>query len=327
MSRPSSDGIGNLMETWMPSCLSPTPSISRVSTDAASASDRRLRIQASATLNIEGNRLASMLNSSIASAIAARSPRICRTAAPTARSSSGAATRHPRWSSCTGPSDQSARDVVAIMARCLLPRLAHIEARRSRRTVSPQVGWEAPWSGVRDAWRLDRAIAAGLPRLHNDLQLGRFWAHRGEDGVKREKQLLIDFLCERTGGPLYYLGREMLLAHRGMKISESDWNVFLGHAAATVAKFKHTGDGTAGHPETLGFSLPSEFSVGTPRPDAPQGFSMSAETASTQTDQTESNRRRRVEDPSGTNSEASVPIGYMVEGPPISPLQWNMSKS
>jgi hypothetical protein len=30
----------------------------------------------------------------------------------------------------------------------------------------------------------------------------------------------------------------MLLAHRGMKISESDWNVFLGHAAATLAKFK-----------------------------------------------------------------------------------------
>jgi hypothetical protein len=26
--------------------------------------------------------------------------------------------------------------------------------------------------------------------------------------------------------------------HRGMRINESDWNVFLGHAAATLAKFK-----------------------------------------------------------------------------------------
>lgn len=68
-------------------------------------------------------------------------------------------------------------------------------------------------------------------------QLGRFWAHRGEDGIKREKQLLIDFLCEHAGGPMYYR-REMLLAHRGMKISGSDWNVFLGHAAATLTKFK-----------------------------------------------------------------------------------------
>jgi len=77
-----------------------------------------------------------------------------------------------------------------------------------------------------------------LPRLRSDPQLGRFWAHRGEDGVMREKQLLIDFLCASAGGPVYYRGRDMTLAHRGMRISESDWNVFLGHAAATLAKFQ-----------------------------------------------------------------------------------------
>src|ERR1044071_536774 len=77
-----------------------------------------------------------------------------------------------------------------------------------------------------------------LPRLQADPQLGRFWAYRGEDGVKREKQLLIDFLCASAGGPMYYRGRDMGLTHRGMRISESDWNVFLGHAAATLAKFQ-----------------------------------------------------------------------------------------
>ena len=77
-----------------------------------------------------------------------------------------------------------------------------------------------------------------LPRLNVDPELGRFWAHRGEDGVKREKQLLIDFLCASTGGPMYYRGRDMVLTNRGMPISESDWNVFLGHAAATLAKFQ-----------------------------------------------------------------------------------------
>ena len=30
----------------------------------------------------------------------------------------------------------------------------------------------------------------------------------------------------------------MALCHRGMRISESDWTVFLGHAAATLAKFQ-----------------------------------------------------------------------------------------
>jgi len=77
-----------------------------------------------------------------------------------------------------------------------------------------------------------------LPRLQGDPQLGRFWAHRGEDGVKREKQLLVDFLCSCAGGPVYYRGRDMALCHRGMRISESDWSAFLGHAAATLAKFR-----------------------------------------------------------------------------------------
>ena len=62
-----------------------------------------------------------------------------------------------------------------------------------------------------------------LPRLRADPQLGRFWAHRGEDGVMREKQLLIDYLCANAGGPMYYRGRDMKLSHRGMGITESDW--------------------------------------------------------------------------------------------------------
>lgn len=76
-----------------------------------------------------------------------------------------------------------------------------------------------------------------LPRLQADPQLGRFWAHRGADGVAREKQLLIDYLCANAGGPMYYTGRDMKLTHRGMRINEGDWEVFLGHAAATLKKF------------------------------------------------------------------------------------------
>ena len=56
--------------------------------------------------------------------------------------------------------------------------------------------------------------------------------------MNREKQLLIDFLCASAGGPMYYRGRDMTLCHKGMRISESDWKVFLGHAAATLEKFQ-----------------------------------------------------------------------------------------
>jgi len=73
-----------------------------------------------------------------------------------------------------------------------------------------------------------------LPRLQSDSQLGRFWQNRGDDGVKREKQLLIDYLCSNAGGPIYYTGRDMKLSHQGMKINESDWAVFLEHAGETI---------------------------------------------------------------------------------------------
>jgi len=73
-----------------------------------------------------------------------------------------------------------------------------------------------------------------LPRLQADAQLGRFRQHRGDDGVAREKQLLTNYLCSVTGGAVYYTGRDMKTSHKGMKISESDWSIFLGHAGATL---------------------------------------------------------------------------------------------
>jgi len=83
------------------------------------------------------------------------------------------------------------------------------------------------------------AVASDLlPRLQADPRLGRFWQHRGEDGVRREKQLLIDFLCSSAGGPLLYTGRDMKTAHAGMRIGEGDWSSFLGHLEASLASFR-----------------------------------------------------------------------------------------
>ena len=73
-----------------------------------------------------------------------------------------------------------------------------------------------------------------LPRMQADPQLGRFWQNRGDDGIAREHQLLIDYLCAKSGGPMYYTGRDMKLTHVGMKISERDWEIFLEHAGATM---------------------------------------------------------------------------------------------
>jgi hemoglobin len=89
-----------------------------------------------------------------------------------------------------------------------------------------------------------------LARLMADAQLGRFWRHRATDSVQREKQLLINFLCAASGGPLHYTGRDMTTSHRGMGINEADWRAFLGHLEATLDHFEVAAPVRA---EVLGF--------------------------------------------------------------------------
>ncbi len=86
------------------------------------------------------------------------------------------------------------------------------------------------------------AVSEKVGRLMADQRLGRFWAHRSEDGLKRELQLLINFLCNVTGGPTVYTGRDMKTSHKGMHIDEQDWKAFVRHVNATLDHFGLTGE-------------------------------------------------------------------------------------
>jgi hemoglobin len=73
-----------------------------------------------------------------------------------------------------------------------------------------------------------------LPRLMNDPQLAMYWRGKCKDSLKKERQLLVDFLSAAFGGPVHYAGRDMKTSHEGLSISESDWNIFVEHAVATL---------------------------------------------------------------------------------------------
>lgn len=60
-----------------------------------------------------------------------------------------------------------------------------------------------------------------------DTILGRFWENRSADRNARDLQILIDYLVNQTGGQMYYTGRDMALAHKGMGITETDWARFI----------------------------------------------------------------------------------------------------
>ena len=48
----------------------------------------------------------------------------------------------------------------------------------------------------------------------------------------------MDFLCQATGGPCAYHGRDMKTAHTGLGITEEDWNTMVKLLNATLDKFK-----------------------------------------------------------------------------------------
>ena len=56
--------------------------------------------------------------------------------------------------------------------------------------------------------------------------------------IPRLKQLLVEQICAASGGPCTYTGRDMLSAHRGMNISEGEFNALVGDLVRSLDKFK-----------------------------------------------------------------------------------------
>ena len=49
---------------------------------------------------------------------------------------------------------------------------------------------------------------------------------------------LADQICDATGGPCAYLGRDMKTVHKGMGITEAEWNATVEDLVKTLDKFK-----------------------------------------------------------------------------------------
>ncbi len=76
-----------------------------------------------------------------------------------------------------------------------------------------------------------------IGRLATNKDLSRFFVGLSDDSKVKVRQHIIDFLCNKTGGPCAYVGRTMKDTHKGLKITENDWNTSAGLLAETLKKF------------------------------------------------------------------------------------------
>ena len=65
----------------------------------------------------------------------------------------------------------------------------------------------------------------------------RFKGMKGPE-IEKLKSNLADQICDATGGPCSYLGRDMKTAHKGMKITEAEWSATVENLTKALDKHK-----------------------------------------------------------------------------------------
>ena len=86
---------------------------------------------------------------------------------------------------------------------------------------------------------ISAVVDSVFERLLSDQRFTKYFGSRGsEDSRNRLRQLQKLMVCQATGGPCYYLGRDMKSVHKGMGIDEADWQAFVVHLKEVLNSFK-----------------------------------------------------------------------------------------
>lgn len=123
----------------------------------------------------------------------------------------------------------SLRLFVAVVAAALLAGAAGVAAQAKQDTLYKRLGGYDALAAVTDDF---------IGRLAADKQLGKFFVGHSKDSLGHIRQLIVDQLCNATGGPCVYIGRSMKVAHEGLGITDADWDASVKHLVATLDKFK-----------------------------------------------------------------------------------------
>lgn len=70
-------------------------------------------------------------------------------------------------------------------------------------------------------------IALVFPRVAKHPELARMFGGHGKDSQQRQFQLVVELICQKTGGPCAYVGRPMPQVHDGLDITDANWSTFM----------------------------------------------------------------------------------------------------
>ena len=79
-----------------------------------------------------------------------------------------------------------------------------------------------------------------VSRVAADTRINSYFAATAADParLKAFKGKLVDQICEASGGPCKYMGKDMKSAHMGMGVSGADFDALVGDLVGALDKFK-----------------------------------------------------------------------------------------
>ncbi len=102
----------------------------------------------------------------------------------------------------------------------------------TQRSLYERVGGEPALKAV-----VDDFVAAAAADAKVDFTRGGRW-QVSDANVQHLKSMLVAFMAQALGGPQSYAGRGMREVHRGMGITQAQFDALAGHLQATLQKHK-----------------------------------------------------------------------------------------
>jgi hemoglobin len=105
------------------------------------------------------------------------------------------------------------------------------------------------------------AVASGLvDRILQDSRVNGWFVHAAAsaENAAAYKAMLADFVCQATGGPCTYTGKDMVTAHRGRKVTSAAFDAVVEDLVAVLDKLNVK---PAEKNELLGLLAPLKSSI------------------------------------------------------------------
>ena len=97
------------------------------------------------------------------------------------------------------------------------------------RTLYDRLGGYDAISGVIDVF---------LQKVWDDPTVGRYFVGMGTDTRNQLRQKNKNLLCYNTGGPCKKINRPLKLTHKGLGITDQEFNIVVNHLADTLKEYK-----------------------------------------------------------------------------------------